>query len=245
MRNPLSAVILSILTLAISVPAFAVPTLQLGIGGGFYDTESQSIATHANTFTLYAYGKATGSKAVKTTDSHFISVAITPKIGPAPTNFGSFTFAGNTYDVGDLVYGNPPLEEHLDHDPGDLSPHGIFNTFFLEVQFFFSGSQKTSLTNTQNSPSYTPVAGSGTDLFFMGFQVDVSNMLQGFDLHFDLYNDKIRSNGDIDVSNFAPFSHDATTIRLYEPVPEPDALTLLLAALAMKGLQRLRAARQV
>lgn len=220
----------------ISLPALALPRLQLGIGDGYYDQPTQTIMTGADTFTLYAYGRASGSKAVTTSDSHFIAVAVTPQIGPAPVEFGSFSINGQTYGIADMVYGNPPLEDYLAFDPGDLSPHGIYDTFFLEIEFFFSNDFKTASVNTQDSPSHVPVAGSGTALFAKAFDVDISGLLPGFNLHFDLYDDKIKSGGDIDIEYFAPFSHDAGTARILTPVPEPRALVLLAMALLAIGV---------
>ena len=211
--------------------ANAVPVLQLGIGDGAYDLTTETIVTSSSTFTLYAYAKATGGKAIDLSEEHYISVALTPQIGPVEVPFGSFTFAGSTYDINspEVVYGNPPLEDDPDRDPGDLPEHGQFPTFYVEHGFNFSG-LTTGLVNTQYSPSHIPTLESGGPLYFAEFEVDVTNLLDGFGLHFDLYNTK-RKNADLDIDNFAPFSHDAATTLPVTPVSEPSTLALLLGGL--------------
>lgn len=211
--------------------AYAIPTLQLGIGGGFYDLATETIVTSSTSFTLYAYAKATGNKAIDLNEDHFISIALSPQIGPVEVPFGSFTFAGSSYDISspDVIFGNPPLEDDPDRDPGDLAEHGQFPTFYVEHSFKFSG-LTTEQVNTQDSPSHTPTSMSGGSLYFAEFEVDVANLLAGFGLHFDLYNTK-RKNGDLDIKNFAPFSHDAATTLQVTPVSEPSTQVLLLLGL--------------
>ncbi|MBL4574140.1 MAG: choice-of-anchor N protein [Gammaproteobacteria bacterium] len=220
----------------VGVSAYGVPTLQLGIGGGEYDLLTETVVSTDNLFTLFAYGKATGGKAIDVTESHYISIALTPQTGPVPEPFGSFQFNGTTYDVDNMDYGNPPFEAVLDHEPGDLAPHSVFNTFFLELEFLFSASMTTATVNTQDSPDHVPT-GLGGDLYYQSFDLDVSNLLPGFGLHFDLYNSEFIA-GDVDIDNFAPFSHDAGTA---EPVPEPTTISLLaLSLLTIAGLARRR-----
>ena len=204
----ISIKVLSFLSLAFaSAATFAVPTLQLGIGGGEYDLLSETIVTSDHSFTLYDYGHATGNKAIDTSEKHYISIALTPQTGPATEPFGSFDFGGTPYDITDMVYGNPPIEAALGHDPGDLASHGVFDTFSLEFEFYFPASMTTASVNTEDDPGHVPT-GSGSDLYFQSFNVDVSNLLPGFGLHFDLYNTDYKSYGDIDMDNFAPYSGD-------------------------------------
>lgn len=210
----------------VATSAYAVPMLQLGIGGGEYDLATETIVTSDDAFTLYAYGNG-----VDTAESHYISIALTPQSGPDPVAFGSFEFAGTTYDIDNMSFGNPPFEDYMHKDPKDLSSHGVYETHFLEIEFLFSDLLTTGLVNTQDDPDHVPT-GAGDDLFYRGFAVDVSNLLPDFGLHFDLYNTSLKD-GDVDVDNFAPFSHDAGTGTSTATVPEPRSLIILALALLL------------
>jgi hypothetical protein len=217
------------LVLAImAMPVAALPTLQLDIVGGTYDSSDQTIVTGSDSFDLVAYGVAEGNKAVTSTEDFYISIALTPKTGPtAPTNIGSFMFAGGTYDIGDMVYGTPPVDSVDTNPDSELGSHSIFETFYLELVFNFSGTTR-DLVNTQDDTGTDPtdITNAGTALFYQLFSVDVSNLLPEYELHFDLYNTVVsrRNSADIGPDDFAPFSHDAAT-RI--TVPEPAPLVLL------------------
>ncbi len=227
--------------------AQATPMLQLDIGGGTYDTDHEDVVASDPVFNLYAYGKtADGSgPAVDLSQTHYLSVAITPK-STIGTNFGSFSINGSSYSSGDLTYGNPPIEDFADlsgHDGGDLSPHGIFDTLFLELAFNWDPTQTRADVNVADDPGTALAA--GDDLYWEEFAVDVSGLLAGFGVHFDLYTQALKDCAknlpdacvDVDVDDFAPFSHDASSGGGHE-LPEPGLPMVLMGALLGLGVAR-------
>jgi hypothetical protein len=111
-----------------SLPAFALPVLQLDIGKGYYNTsgdpryDDETIVSAGDVFTLYALLKDAKVKKGETPlldDTYYISMALFPSSSAAGA-YGSFTFAGNTIDVtNDMIYGQPSM---LDQS------HGIYPT---------------------------------------------------------------------------------------------------------------------
>lgn len=215
----------------LAVPAWAEPALQLGIQGGTYDSSTQTIFTSGNSFSVVAYGLA-GTAPLA--DKYFLSVALLGATQQGGT-FGSFTVNNMTYNAtSDMVWGAPPLEAGLaEWDPGDLSRHSVFPTYFKEFGFFFSSSQQSGVFNTQENPSWGPQAGTG--MYYTKFDVNISGLAPGQGLHFDLYSEKFnKKGGDTDINRFAPFSHDAEAH--VTAVPEPETYALLLAGLGLMGL---------
>lgn len=220
--------------------AQAIPMLQLDIGGGTYDTTTETTITSDPTFTLYAYltpDKQTGSQ----TDAeyqayldsllnmdYYISSAIVPKTSSANDDFGSFMLDGVSYDYTDMSYGTPPLENNPSitqlYDPLDLQKHDIFDTSFLETKFKFDGNNIIPAFNVQDGTT------ANRDMYVAAFDFDIHDLFHGINLHFDLYDTVVKSNGDIDRNDFAPFSHDAGTA-----VPEPQTLVLFLSGLIFIG----------
>ena len=201
--------------------AHAVPTLQLDIFGGTYDPITETIVTDSDTFTVYAYATPGNvSEAEILAETYYLSIALTPATSQ-PADLGSFVVDSTTVHVtDDMLFGTPPFEANMAFDAQDLAKHGIFPTYFTELQFTFDGNDVSGIYNTQDDSGSGPKAGMG--MLFAAFEFDKSDLSNDVELHMDLYNTKVRSNGDIDRDDFAPFSHDAGTA----PVPEPSAALL-------------------
>jgi hypothetical protein len=231
------------LTLVPFIPplAFSYPTLQLDIEGGWYNSEwglqtEETIVASSDSFRLYALLVPDDKNTLD--DTYYISAALVPKTGEPGGNLGYFVFDGQPVSVtSDMYYGVPPFEAALDFDAGDLSPHGIFETYFVEFPFQFGNDQISPYDTEERAESGGSIPSSGYGMYYKVFHVDVSGLEPGYLIHFDLYNTKLvkGGDGDIDVSEFAPFSHDAESRRR---VPEPSTLLLLgggLLSLAVFG----------
>jgi hypothetical protein len=220
--------------------AWAVPSLQLGITPGSYDSTSQTTIASTAQASLIALVDPLGT-GINVTESFYISAAIVPRLEPNSAtrpspdlNFGSFSIEGTTYSLANnnILYGIPPVEANwtADRDPGDLSAHGIFYTYYAEVGFNLdlSLSGQVQAYNVQTGASASGV------LYRKTFAIDVSGLSAGYAVHFDLYNSAVRRN-DTDIGRFAPFSHDAQSVTM-TLVPD-GGTTLLLLGLSLVGLR--------
>lgn len=245
MKNIFSRAVVAGLTVWLGFAAGtanAVPVLQLGIVGGTYDSATQTVVATSPAFSLYAFLSPNNANLI--TDDYFLSMAITPQVS-TPTNLGSFTYDSTTVNItSGMTYGYPPIDTFSGADPGDLAAHSVFPTYFKEVGFKFSSSNQSGIFNTQDNPAWGPQSGAG--MYYKRFDIDTSNLAVGYAVHFDLYNTKLCINGrgpcsgvmDNDITQFAPFSHDAQSMTSVPPpaIPEPETYAMLLAGLGLLGL---------
>ena len=222
--------------------ASAVPVLQLGIAGGTYDGSTQTVVSTGSNFSLYAFLAPNSGNTLS--DTYYLSMAITPQVS-TPTNLGSFTYNGATVNATTgMTYGYPPIDTFsAGTDPGDLAAHSVFPTYYKQVGFSFASGNQSGVFNTQDHPNWGPQSGSG--MYYNRFDINTSNLAVGYAVHFDLYNTKLCINGkgpcagnnDTDITQFAPFSHDAQSMTsVPPPVPEPETYAMLLAGLGLLGV---------
>ena len=221
----LRVVFLSGLTL-FAGSALAVPVLQLDIDGGFYVAAGEdSIMTSDEIFSVYAYATPKNNKpsteAEILADTYYLSIALSPQVDEPGGDFGSFVVNGTTVNATqDMTFGTPPTTADR-----DIGSHGVYDTYYYEIEFSLNPANTSGVYNTQDAAGSGPIAGQG--MFFEEFEIDLSNLASGMNLHFDLYNLYAKNNGMIFVDDFAPFSHDAASARVVT-VPAPGTLGLIL-----------------
>jgi hypothetical protein len=228
------------LSFAGGLAAQAVPTLQLDIDGTdvvYNDAPGvETIQTTNDSFDVYLY-LTPGPKADVSAllgQTYYVSIALTPQTGPTGGMLGSFDVNGSTVSVtSDMSYGTPPIESNLSFDPGDLSKHGVFPTFFYQVAVQFDAAHQTAIYNTQDTRFADGFDPTGAGMYYTVLSIDKSNLNDSTQLHFDGYDTVAKDGGDIDANDFVPFSHDAESIS--PPIPEPTGVLLFSAGLLMVG----------
>jgi hypothetical protein len=155
-----------------------------------------------------------------------------------------------------MTYGVPPLHDVDDGvgDTGDLPTHSIFDTYYTQVEVDFVIDQRIEKYDVQadaGDPAGKVI--STGPAYYDIVTVDISNLDPSVGVHLDLYSDLVIqcaetedcTIADIDIDQFAPFSHDAQTSSSSTStgqasttsstgqsstgngVPEPSTLTLL------------------
>ena len=246
----LRALILGVGLLAMSARAEAYPLLQLDIVGGTYDPITQTTISGGPDFTLIALltPKATDNLAALLSDTYFISAALMPKVGPAHSSIGNFSWNGANYDAtGDMTFGTPPMEGiEANFDAGDFNDPNIFPTFFSEFAFQFSFDQRAVAKYVpQDAGGITPTSATANISYYQTFNITTS--LTGNNvLHFNLYDTYIKRCArdgscamDIDIEHAAPLYADAESVN---SVPEPTAAALVSLGLLF-AVRRLRGTR--
>jgi hypothetical protein len=210
--------------------AFAIPRLQLDIGGGYYDPVTETIMSPpGDSFTVYALlnpgtNPTTAELSALLSETYYLSVAITPKMEKTGEDLGEFSINGDVIDVtSGMTYGSPPIENLEGHDGHDLGKHDIYETYFYEHAFNFNPDNTTTPYNTQLNPGGFSGQVDGELFFYAAFNIDISGLDPEHAVHSDLYNTAVRDGLDVDVDDFAPFSHDAQG----GPIPEPSTFLLL------------------
>lgn len=218
--------------------ARAVPTLQLDIVHGEYNRTDETTYATTPQFTLRALLKSSAG----TSGTYYISAAIQPLLDQTnpPPNVGTFSVDGKAFATSAMNYGMPPVDV-TDTGSGNLPRHGEFPTYYAEIPFTFDALHTVGAYNTQDGGPSSGI------LYYHDFAIDVTGLLAGNSIHFDLYDEKLKTVGggsraagvaSYSIDDFAPFSHDAQSGPTNN-VPDAET-TLILLGMALAGLAATR-----
>jgi len=236
--------------------AHALPALQLGgdpSDGWTYDTTDQTWDTSSSSFTIDAYANATtaeGGNGDFAWDSAganerfaYLVFAATPGINVVDAFDLSLGGTG-ALSLVDAGYGRPPVS-----DNNDLSPHGIYDTYYEIYEFQFDGAIG-DIADTQPGETGT---GKG---YMESFDVTINLLADGVSgVHMDLFTvynsgdyvtEKRLLGGATDnefVKANAPYSHDAEfsgpicdNPQGCDPTEIPEPGTTAIFGLGLLGL---------
>lgn len=246
--------------LCATVPAQAIPALQLYVEGATYDSATQTwVLDDGFDFRLWAIANITGPGgsagviddvrlAVAYPSAAGVSVALTgtrtggtgsylgftdPSVAPgAPVSFGPANCPGTAHPAVVTDGSSPTLG-----NCSALPAHGIYGagTYWQEFALGDMGGAAAPADSPIGdfiSAFPTPI---GSDKAVIhAYDVSVAGLAESQFVHFDLYNHF--EAGNHTRVRFAPFSHDASGGG--GQVPEPSVALLLLAGLLGFGFSR-------
>src|SRR3990172_2226230 len=95
-KRILLIILSGIITNLYAVNVQAIPTLQLDIGGGSYDSSTDTIVSANSSFTIYAYLITNSHNSLG--DTYYISAALSPRTSE-PISTGSDVLGDNAADI--------------------------------------------------------------------------------------------------------------------------------------------------